>query len=130
MINAPVLSMIDYSIKADDIVLTVGASEEGWGAILKQENDAKRHLMRYESGMWSGIEKTFDAGKREGRALLRTPKKLKVLLYGVKFVVEIDAKNSLHQLNLHIVHLPGGKVTQWITWIRLFYLDVRHIPSH
>ena len=83
--------------------------------------------MRYESGVWTTAEKTYDAGKRECRALLRALKKLRVWLYGIRFVVEIDTKTLLHQLNLPIVDLPGAMVTSWITWIRLFDFDVRHV---
>ena len=45
-------------------------------------------------------------------------------------MVEIDAKTLLHQLNPPIVDLPGAMVTRWITWIRLFDFDVRHVPGH
>ena len=47
----------------------------------------------------------------------------------MRFVVEIDAKTLLHQLNLPIVDLPGAMVTRWITWIRLFDFDVRMFPA-
>jgi transposase InsO family protein len=126
--NAPALSTIDYE-SAGEIVLSVDASGDGWGAILQQYVDGKRHPIRYESGVWTTPEKNYDAGKRECRALLRALKKLKVWLYGIKFTVEIDAKTLLHQLNLPIVDLPGAMVTRWITWIRLFDFDVRHIPG-
>ena len=67
-----------------------------WGAILQQVIDGKRHLVRYESGVWSEQQEKYDAGKRECRALLHALKKLKVLLYVVKFDVDIDAKILLH----------------------------------
>ena len=109
--NAPALSTLNYTEDAREIVLAVDASGEGWGAILQQEKEGKRHPVRYESGVWTPAEKNYDAGKRECRALLRALKKLKVWLYGVRFVVEIDAKTLLHQLNLPIVDLPGAMVT-------------------
>ena len=75
--NAPALSTIDYSTDIGDIVLAVDASGAGWGAILQQERDERRHPVRYESGVWTTAEKTYDSGKRECRALLRALKKLK-----------------------------------------------------
>ena len=51
-------------------------------------------------------------------------------LYGIKFTVKIDAKTLLYQLNLPIVDLFEAMVTRWITWIRLFDFEVRHIPGH
>ena len=100
-----------------------------WGAILQQVIDGKRHLVRYESGVWSEQQEKYDAGKRECRALLHVLKKLKVFLYGVKFDVEIDAKILLHQLNLPIVDLPEAMVTRWISWFSLFDFTVRHVAG-
>ena len=127
--NAPALATLHYADDAGEIILAVDASEEGWGAILQQVKDGKRHLVRYESGVWSEPEKKYNAGKRECRALLRALKKLKVWLYGVKFTVEIDAKTLLHQLNLPIVDLLGAMVTGWISLIRLFDFTVRHVAG-
>ena len=127
--EALALPTLDYSEEGGEIVLAVDASGEGWGAILQQEKDGKRHPIRYESGVWTAPEKKYNAGKREYRALLKSLKKLKVCIYGVRFMVEIDAKTLLHQLNLPIVDLPGAMVTRWITWIRLFDFDVRHVPG-
>ena len=127
--EAPALSTLDYYEESGEIVLAVDASGEGWGAILQQEKDGARHPIRYESGVWTALEKKYDAGKREWRALLRALKKLKVWIYGVRFVVEINAKTLLYQLNLPIVDLTGAMVTRWITWIRLFDFDVRHVPG-
>ena len=76
--NAPALSTIDYSEEAGEIILAVDASGEGWGAILQQIKEGKRHPIKYESGLWTDLEKKYDAGKRECRALLRALKKLKV----------------------------------------------------
>ena len=127
--NAPVLATLDYADDAGEIILAVDASGEGWGAILQQVIDGKSHAVRYESGVWSEPEKKYEAGKRECRALLRALKKLKVWLYRVKFVVEIDAKTLLHQLNLPIVDLSGAMVTRWISLIKLFDFIVRHVAG-
>ena len=121
--NALVLATIDYSEGAGEIILAVNASGEGEGAILQQvdsgnngindgKNSGKRHPIRYESGLWSEAEKKYYAVKRECRALLWVLKKLRIWLYGVHFVIEINAKTLLHQLNLPIVDLPGTMVTR------------------
>ena len=90
--NAPALNTLDYAEDVGEIVLAVDASGEGWGAILQQVKDGKRHLVKYESRVLTTSEKGYDAGKKECRALLRALKKLKVWLYVVYFTVEIDAK--------------------------------------
>ena len=45
------------------------------------------------------------------------------------FIIEIDTKTLLHELNLPIVYLPVAMVTSWITWIKLFDFDIWHV-SH
>jgi hypothetical protein len=46
-----------------------------------------------------------------------------------EFQQEINAHVLLHQLNRFGTDLPGALVTRWLTWIRLFDFDIRHIPG-
>ena len=41
--NALALSTIDYSEETGEIILAVDATGEGWGAILHQTKEGKRH---------------------------------------------------------------------------------------
>lgn len=129
--RAPALLSIDYTPGAGLIILAVDASLEGWGANLMQveRGGKRRHPVRYESGLWSKSEAQYDAGKRECRALLKALKKFKHWLYGISFVVEIDALTLVAQLNRTATDLPGALVTQWLAWIRLFDFEVRHVPG-
>ena len=53
LIQAPVLTKIDYSEGAGEIILTTDASLSGWGSVLMQLDDkGKRHPSRYESRLW------------------------------------------------------------------------------
>ena len=65
LIIALALSTIDYDSVAGEIVLSVDASRDCWGAILQQEQpgSGKWHPVRYESGVWTTLEKNYDAGK-------------------------------------------------------------------
>jgi len=58
---------------------------------MQLDEEGKRHLVRYESGVWSTLERNWDLGKHECKALLLTLKKLRLYLYGVRFTVETDA---------------------------------------
>jgi len=89
----------------------------------------KRHSARFESGVWNEAEKKYDGGKLECRGLLKALKKLRVYLYGVQFVVEIDARTLVHQLNLPASDLPGSVVNRWLAWIRLFNFDIKHVAG-
>ena len=129
--QAPALRGLDYSEGAGEIILAVDASLQGWGAILQQQDaeTGKRHPCRYESGHWTDQEARYDAGKRECRGLLKALKKCRHYLYGVSFVVEIDADTLVAQLNQSAQDLPGALITRWLAWIRLFDFEVRHIPG-
>ena len=143
LMNAPVLKPIDYKAKGK-VVLSVDSSLIGWGAILQQEEEGsvddatgkgsskrkrKMHPARYEGGVWSGAEKNYDAGKLECRGLLKALKKFREYLYGTRFLVQIDARTLVYQLNQPASDLPGSVVNRWIAWIRLFDFDIEHVEG-
>ena len=102
----------------------------GFGAILQQEDrDGKRHPVLYESGLWTPAESRYDAVKLECPWLLRAVKKFRYYLYGVRFLVEIDARTLVHQLNQPTSDLPGTVVGRWIAYIRLFDFEIRHVAG-
>ena len=125
----PALVSLDYTERAGDIILAVDASLEGWGGVLMQLVKGKRHSSRYESGIWSSSEKKYDATKRECRGVLKALKKVRYWLYGVRFILETDARVLVAQLNQSGTDLPGALVTRWIAWIQLFDFEVRYIPG-
>ena len=128
--TAPALKPITYD-STGQIVLSVDSSLQGWGAILQQEEaeSTKRHPARYESGMWTDAEKKYDAGKLECRGLLKVLKKLRYYLYGIRFLVEIDARTLVHQLNQPASDLPGSVVNRWLAWIRMFTFEIKHVAG-
>jgi RNase H-like domain found in reverse transcriptase len=90
--QAPALVKIDYSEGAGEVILVADASLDGWGSVLIQlDNKGKRHLSRYESGLWTKAEASYDATKRECRAVLKALRKVRYWLYGIHFVLETDA---------------------------------------
>lgn len=128
--TAPALMPINYEPGAGLIIVASDASGSGWGAVLMQEDELqRRHPSRYESGVWTAVERNYDAGKRECKGLLKALKKFRRYLYGISFVIELDAKTLVAQLNRSASDLPGALVTRWIAWIQLFDFEVRHIPG-
>ena len=128
--SAPALVKINYEEGAGNIILTVDASLTGWGAVLQQlDEKAKRHVIRYESGIWSEPEQRYDATKRECRGAMKAIKKMSPHLTGVHFILETDAAVLVAQLNRTATDLPGSLVVRWIAWMRLFDFEVRHIPG-
>ena len=129
----PALKLIDYEASSK-IVLLVDSSLIGWGAILQQEDDLdakpkQRHPSQYENGLWTPAERKYDSGKLECRGLLKALKKLRYYLYGVRFLVEIDAKTLVYQLNQPATDLPGSVVNRWLAWIRLFDFELKHVSG-
>src|SRR5437588_9899901 len=125
LVSAPALKTLCYSPEEDSfvgrIVLGVDACGLGFGAILQQEDwDGKRHPVRYESGLWTPAESRYDVVKLECHGLLWAVKKFHYYLYGVRFLVEIDARTLVHQLNQPMSDLPGTVVGHWIVYIWLF----------
>jgi len=134
LVSPPALKPIVYTAepgkKLGRIVLGVDASLLGFGAILQQEDEqGRRHPSQYESGLWTDAERNYDAGKLECRALLRAVKKFRNYLYGVYFLVEIDAKTLIYQLNQPINDIPGAVVARWLAYIRLFSFDIVHVSG-
>ena len=57
-------------------------------------------------------------------------KKCRGYLYGIHFVLELDANTLVAQLNRSANDLPGALVTGWIAWIQLFDFTVKHVPGN
>src|SRR5205807_9838715 len=94
LVSAPALKTLCYSPEEDGfvgrIVSGVDTCGLGFGAILQQEDqDGKRHPVRYKSGLWTPAEPRYNVVKLECRRLLRAVKKFCYYLYGVRFLVEI-----------------------------------------
>ena len=127
--NTPALVSLDYTQGAGDIILAVDASLEEWGGVLMQLVKGKKHLSRYESGIWSSAENKYDATKRECRGVLKALKKVRYWLYWVRFILETDASVLVAQLNRSGTDLPEALVSRWIAWIQFFDFEVQHIPG-
>ena len=84
----------------------------------------RRHIIRFDNSLWNDSEKKYNAGKREYRGLLKALKKYKHLLIGARFVVELNAKTLVAQLNKSAADLSSALVSQWLAWIRLFDFEV------
>ena len=127
--SPPILISLDYTPEGGIIILMTDASLTGWGAVLMQLKDGHRKPARFESGIWTSAEAKYDATKRECRGVLFALKRLRYYLYGVRFTLETDAKVLMYQLNGTMTDLPGALINRWITWIRSFDFEVKHISG-
>ena len=54
-------------------------------------------------------------------------KKVRFWLYEVRFIIEIDANILMTQFNRSVADLSEVLITRWLTWIRFFDFDVKHV---
>ena len=94
-----------------------------------QKHKNKRYLNKYENDLWANVERKYNSKKRKCRKLLKALKKIRFWLYEIYFVVKINVNTFVTQLNQSIVDLSKVFVTRWLTWIRLFDFDVRHVSN-
>jgi len=60
---------------------------------------------------------------------LKALKKLRIYLYGFRFLMEIDTKTLVHQLNQPASDLPGSVVNRWLAWIRMFSFEIKQVAG-
>jgi hypothetical protein len=129
---APILCKLHYDPLEGwgMVVLAVDASLDGWGGTLGQYDDkGRKRVARYESGTWNDAERRYDATKRECRGLVKCLQKVRFWLYGVHFILELDANTLVAQLSKAATDLPGALVTRWLAWIQLFDFEVKHVKG-
>ena len=61
--------------------------------------------------------------------LLRALKKFRYYLYGVQFLIEINVRTLVHQLNQTTSNLLVAIVRRWLGYIRLFFFDIQHVAG-
>ena len=68
LINASTLTFLNYSEKANMIILAVNASSDDWNATLMQIlRDLKqlRHIIKFKSSVWSPQKQIYNTEKKK-----------------------------------------------------------------
>lgn len=129
VVTAPILVSLDLSEGAGEVILMVDACILGWGAVLMQVIEGKRHPVRFESGTWTDAEKKYDATKLECKGALHAVRRMRMQIYGYPFTLETDSRVLVDQLNNRADDIPGSMVVRWISYLLLFDFTVRHVPG-
>jgi hypothetical protein len=124
-INSFVFIFIDYAI--DVVILAMNASLENWKKILMILRNEKKHSVRYENEIWSNTKKKYDVIKKKCREIFKVLKKIRFYFYDVKFILKINVRVFVDQLNRFDTNLSDALVTRWLAWIRFFDFEVRHV---
>ncbi|OMJ26656.1 Retrovirus-related Pol polyprotein from transposon [Smittium culicis] len=118
----------DYQDLNRPLILTVDASPVGAGAVLQKcDKNGNRFVIRYESHTSNDRERRYAQIKRELYAVKMMVQKLKLYLYGVRFIVETDAKSVLGMLNQ--VDLPSDVAARWVAYLQMYDFDIVHIKG-
>jgi hypothetical protein len=72
-------------------------------------------------------EKKYDVTKRECRDVLKILKKIRFYFYDVKFILKINARVLVDQLNRFDTNFFNAFIICWFVWIRLFDFEIRHV---
>ncbi|KAE8217194.1 hypothetical protein CF319_g8657 [Tilletia indica] len=125
----PILVSIDYH-SSEPIVLAVDSSflAAGWALYQGEVQEGElRKLVQYGSVGFSEVESRYSQPQLELCGVLKAVKHLRHHLYGVFFILEVDAASIRQMINSPDV--PNAAMTRWIHYLRLFDLEVRHVPA-
>lgn len=126
--NKIMLRKLDYSPGAGEIILSVDSSSTAAGGALWQvRQDGLKEPVRYESISFTDMESRYSQPKLELAGVVKMLKKLKRLLWGVHFILEIDALFLIQMINNP--DLPNAAMTRWIAYIHLFDFEIRHVAG-
>ena len=77
------------------MIVETGASELGYGGILKQRMDNSiEELIRFHFGTWSGLQKNYSTIKKEILSIVLCISKFQDDLHNKRFLLRIDCKSA------------------------------------
>src|SRR5467141_344509 len=129
-ITTPCLHPIDYHTDRC-VILAVNSSCIATGFILLQlGTDNKWYLSQFSSITWNERESCYSQAKIEIYGLWHALQAYCLYIIGVKNLrVEINASYIQGMLNNPDIQ-PGAMVNRWIIRIKLFQLELVHVPGH
>ncbi|CAD6928239.1 unnamed protein product, partial [Tilletia caries] len=126
----PILVAIDYT-SSEPLVLAVDSSQlaAGWALFQGDTQEGQlRKLNQYGSVGFSDVESRYSQPQLELCGVFKAVKHLRHSLYGVFFILEVDAA-SLRQM-INSPDIPNAAMTRWVQYLKLFDHEIRHVPAH
>ncbi|MGH7238890.1 MAG: Ty3/Gypsy family RNase HI domain-containing protein, partial [Candidatus Saccharimonadales bacterium] len=138
--EAPVLKVINYesASNADHynlkdnklpglVILAVDSCQNGAGWVIFQNYEDGRHPILYGSCTFNNTESKYSQAKLELYGLFRAIKDNRHHLWGLFFLVEVDAKFLIQMINSP--DLPNAPMTRWVCFLQLFHFKIHHVPG-
>ena len=126
-----IIQSLIYDDDTDKIILTVNSSLKSWGFCLMQvtKNQQHQHVYRYNNKTWSSVKSLYNAEKQECQELLKALRKVRIYLYEMLFVIELNTQTLVTQLNRSAADILSVLINCWLTWVWLLDFDVQHISE-
>ncbi|KAK4701377.1 hypothetical protein P7C70_g4856, partial [Phenoliferia sp. Uapishka_3] len=122
------LTKLDYSADAGQIILSVDSSHIAAGGIIFQEDsEGRRKPARYESLTFTSVESRYSQPKLELAGVAKMLKKLQMYLWGRRFILEVDASALVQMINAP--ELPNAPMNRWLRFIQLFDFEIVHVAG-
>ena len=122
-----ILVKLDYE-SGRPITLAVDSSHIAAGlAVYQDDEQGIRRPARFDSIAFSDMESRYSQPKLELCGVFKAVKRCKLLLYGVHFKLEVDAKSIVQMLNNPDV--PSSPMSRWIAHLKLYDFEVVHVPA-
>ncbi|CAD6929947.1 unnamed protein product [Tilletia controversa] len=125
----PILVILDYQ-SGEVIILAVDSSNiaAGWALFQGEAMEGNlRKLVQYGSVGFSEVESRYSQPQLELCGVLKAVKNLRHRLYGVFFILEVDAASIRQMINAP--DIPNAAMTRWVHYLKLFDMEVRHVPG-
>lgn len=124
-----VLKKLDTTPQGGAIILAVGSSSLASAIALCQEDQQGiRHPVRYGSVTFTPTEQRYSQPKLELCGLVKSLKKLKLYIWGRRFIIEVDAQSLIRMINTPDP-LPNAAMNRWLAYIALFDFDIQHVKT-
>ena len=117
-----ILVKLDYTC-GRPIILTVDSSTIAAGLALYQEDQAgARRPAKFDSIAFSEVESRYSQPKLELCGVFKAVKRCRLYLYGIRFILEVDARSLVQMLKNPEV--PSSPMNRWLAHLKLYAFEV------
>ena len=119
-----VLSLPNFELP---FILTTDASDNGYGAILEQENEkGERKVIAYYSKSYTRAQKKYGTSEQELLAIVMAVEHFHTYLYGGKVKIFTDHAPLTHLANKKN---PHPRMERWMLRLECYQLEFKHKPG-
>lgn len=112
------------------LILETDASEEFWGAVLKEEIHGMTYICRYASGKFISAEMNYHSTHKELLAIIRGIEKFRLFLQEQEFIIRSDLKYFDKYLQTkHLNKVAHTRLIRWSLFLANFTYRTQYISG-